>query len=167
MDLWHNCTDNNFRILYVEESKRKKCFGFISSCFDFIFYGNLNSAEGSVKHLGDNLTGDGDGDDEAVQVNLPLMPSDIRRLVFAVTIHEAEARHQNFGMVRNAFMRVVNQDTQTELARFDLSEDFSIETAVIFGELYQHNGEWKFRAVGQGYAGGLGALAQNHGVNVA
>jgi len=133
---------------------------------DFIFYNNLQSADGSIQHTGDNLTGEGEGDDEAVKINLTQIPKDVDKLIFAVTIHDAEGRGQNFGMVNNAFIRVVNEDNSNELVRFDLSEDASIETAMIFGEIYRRNTEWKFRAVEQGYKGGLGPLAQSLGVNV-
>lgn len=133
---------------------------------DFIFYNNLKSNDGSVEHMGDNLTGTGEGDDEVVKVNLEGIPQDVSRISFTVTIHEADARRQNFGMVSNAFIRVVNQADNKEIARFDLSEDMSTETAMIFGDLYRHNNEWKFKAVGQGFAGGLGPLAKNFGVNV-
>lgn len=133
---------------------------------DFIFYNNKASACGAVQHLGDNLTGEGDGDDEKVVVKLAVMPADVAKLAFAVTIHEAEQRRQNFGMVSNAFIRVVNAKGGTEIARFDLSEDASTNTSLIFGELYRHNNEWKFRAVGQGFDGGLGVLARNYGVNI-
>ena len=119
-----------------------------------------------MQHLGDNLTGEGDGDDEKVVVKLAVMPADVAKLAFAVTIHEAEQRRQNFGMVSNAFIRVVNAKGGTEIARFDLSEDASTNTSLIFGELYRHNNEWKFRAVGQGFDGGLGVLARNYGVNI-
>jgi len=133
---------------------------------DFIFYNNLQSTCGSVLHSGDNRTGAGEGDDEMVRVDLSRVPSDVARLIFAVTIHEADTRRQNFGMVSNAFIRVVNEDSGKEIARYDLSEDVSTETAVVFGEIYRHNNEWKFRAVGQGFAGGLGPLARSYGVNV-
>ncbi len=132
----------------------------------FVFYNQKTSPDGAVVHSGDNTTGAGEGDDETVSINLPGVGADVQRVVFAVTIHEAESRKQNFGMVRNAFMRVLNQDSNTELARFDLSEDYSTETAMVFGEIYRHSGEWKFKAVGQGFAGGLKALASDHGVNV-
>ena len=132
----------------------------------FIFYNQKTSPDGAVVHAGDNLTGAGEGDDETVSINLPTVDAQVTRIVFAVTIHEAEARKQNFGMVRNAFMRVVNKDSNTEIARFDLSEDYSTETAMIFGEIYRHGAEWKFKAIGQGFAGGLKALAGVHGVNV-
>jgi tellurium resistance protein TerD len=140
--------------------------GKVRSDADFVFYGQLRSACGSVEHTGDNRTGDADGDDEAIKVVLDKVPAEITRLVVAVTIHDADIRRQNFGMVHNAYIRVVNSETDAELARFDLTEDASVETAMIFGEVYRHNGEWKLRAVGQGYAGGLRALAVSHGVNV-
>lgn len=140
--------------------------GKVRSDADFIFYGQLRSACGSVEHTGDNRTGAGDGDDEALKIILDQVPANITRLVVAVTIHEAEARRQNFGMVRDAFIRIVNLETNVEITRFDLSEDYSTETAMIFGEIYRYNGEWKFKAVGQGYAGGLRALAISHGVDV-
>lgn len=133
---------------------------------DFIFYNQVQSTCGSVEHTGDNLTGSGDGDDESIKVFLNKIPEDIQRLSFSVTIHEAEIRKQSFGMVGNAYIRIVNADNNEEIARYDLSEDASTETAMIFGEIYRHNGEWKFKAVGQGYAGGLGPLARNFGVNV-
>ena len=132
----------------------------------FIFFNNKLSACGSVEHQGDNRTGEGDGDDEQIKVTLSQVPAEISKLVFAVTIYDAEARKQNFGMVSNSFMRIYNNDNGTEIARFDLSEDASTETAMVFGELYRHGSEWKFRAVGQGFAGGLAALASQHGVNV-
>lgn len=131
---------------------------------DFIFYNQLRTADGSVEHLGDNLTGSGDGDDEQVIVKLNLLPADVQKIVFAVTIHEADVRRQNFGQVKNAYIRLVNKDTGTEVVRFDLTEESSTETAMIFGEIYRHNSEWKFKAVGQGYSGGLGALARHHGI---
>jgi tellurium resistance protein TerD len=139
--------------------------GKVRSDADFIFYGQLKSADGSVVHTGDNRTGEGEGDDEAIEVNLDGVPADIQRLVVTVTIHEADNRKQNFGMVQNAFIRVVNNDTGNEVVRYDLSEDYSTETALEFGEVYRHNGEWKFRAVGQGYAGGLLAMCQRYGIN--
>jgi len=140
--------------------------GKVLSDAHFVFYNQKTSPDGAIVHSGDNLTGAGEGDDESISVNLPGVDAQIQRIVVAVTIHEAESRKQNFGMVRNAFMRVVNKDSDTELARFDLSEDYSTETAMIFGELYRHGAEWKFKAVGQGFAGGLGALAKDHGVNI-
>jgi tellurium resistance protein TerD len=140
--------------------------GKVRSDADFIFYNNKRSACGSVEHTGDNTTGAGDGDDESVKVVLNNVPGDVARVAFTVTIHEAEARRQNFGMVSSAYIRVVNAATGVEIARYDLSEDASTETAMSFGELYKHNGEWKFKAIGQGFAGGLGALASSMGVNV-
>ncbi|MEG0482750.1 MAG: TerD family protein [Acinetobacter sp.] len=133
----------------------------------FIFFNQKTSPCGSVTHLGDNRTGDGDGDDETVSVDLSKVPADIAKIVFAVTIHEGQQNGQNFGMVDKAYIRVINQDNNAEeLARFDLSEDGSTEVAMIFGELYRHSGEWKFKAVGQGFNGGLGALAASYGVAV-
>ncbi len=140
--------------------------GRVRSDADFIFYNNLRSTDGSVEHTGDNRTGEGEGDDEAVKVTVTQVPTDVERLVVAVTIHDAQARGQNFGQVENAFIRVVNDENGTEIARYDLSEDASVETAMIFGEVYRHGAEWKFRAVGQGYTGGLGPLAQSYGINV-
>ncbi|MES3106815.1 TerD family protein [Sphingomonas aurantiaca] len=133
---------------------------------DFIFYNNLRSSDGSVEHTGDNRTGEGDGDDEALKVELGQVPAEIQKVAVTVTIHDGETRRQSFGMVSNAFIRVVNDVTGREIARYDLSEDASTETAMIFGEIYRHNGEWKFRAVGQGYKGGLAPLARNFGVNI-
>ena len=132
----------------------------------FIFFNNKTSPCGSVVHQGDNRTGEGAGDDETVALHFDKIPAEVQKLVFAVTIHEAEERKQNFGMVSNGYIRIVNADNNTEIARFDLSEDASTETAMNFGELYRHNAEWKFKAVGQGFAGGLSALAKHYGVNV-
>lgn len=140
--------------------------GQVRSDSDFIFYNNLRSADGSVEHTGDNRTGEGDGDDEAIKIALDKVPQDVQKVSIAVTIHDADARRQNFGMVSNAFIRIVNQADNQEIARFDLSEDMSTETAMVFGEVYRHSGEWKFKAVGQGYVGGLGPLAKNLGVNI-
>lgn len=140
--------------------------GKVRSDADFIFYNNLRSADGSVEHTGDNRTGEGDGDDEAVKVALDKIPSDIEKLVVAVTIDQAESRGQTFGQVDSAFIRIVNDSNGSEIARYDLSEDASTETAMVFGEVYRNGAEWKFRAVGQGFAGGLGPLARNYGVNV-
>ncbi|KWQ04793.1 chemical-damaging agent resistance protein C [Acinetobacter harbinensis] len=134
---------------------------------EFIFFNQKTSPCGSVNHNGDNRTGDGDGDDETISVDLSKVPQEVAKIVFAVTIHEGQQNGQNFGMVDKAYIRVINQDANAEeLARFDLSEDGSTETAMIFGELYRHNGEWKFKAVGQGFNGGLGALAASYGVAV-
>jgi tellurium resistance protein TerD len=140
--------------------------GKVRSDADFVYFNNLKAADGAVEHHGDNLTGVGEGDDEVVSVHLGKLPPDVAKIVFAVTIYEADQRRQNFGMVANAFIRVVNGDGGTELARYDLSEDASTETAMVFGELYRHGAEWKFRAVGQGFSGGLGPLARSYGVNV-
>ena len=140
--------------------------GKVPSDRHFIFYNQLISPCGGVEHTGDNLTGDGDGDDESVIVQLDKVESNIKSLFITVTIHDAEARRQNFGQVSNAFVRIVNNDTSDEIVRFDLSEDYSTETAMVFGEIYRHNGEWKFRAIGQGYTGGLYSLCQQYGVNV-
>ena len=133
---------------------------------DFIFYNQTRSPEGSVEHTGDNRTGEGDGDDEAVKINLAKVPADVQKIAITVTIHDAESRGQNFGQVQNAFIRVVNDQTNVEIVRFDLNEDYSTETAMIFGELYHHNGEWKFRAVGQGYNGGLRAMCGQYGISI-
>ncbi|MDX6744704.1 TerD family protein [Actinocorallia sp. A-T 12471] len=132
----------------------------------FVFYNNLTSPDGTVEHTGDNLTGEGDGDDESVNVNLASIDPRVERIVFPVSIHEAHQRGQTFGQVRNAFIRVVNRADGVEIARYDLSEDASTETAMVFGELYRYNSEWKFRAIGQGYASGLHGIAQDFGVNV-
>ena len=132
----------------------------------FIFFNNLKSPDGAVEHTGDNLTGEGEGDDEVINVNLAGLSPAVERVVVAVSIYDAVALQLTFGQVQNAFIRVVNADNNTELARYDLSEDASVETAMIFGELYRHAGDWKFRAIGQGFAGGLGPLARNFGVDV-
>lgn len=133
---------------------------------DFVFYGNLVHKSESVIHMGDNLTGEGEGDDEQVFVDLTMVPEEIARIAFTVTIHEAEVRRQNFGQVDNAFIRIVNDANEEEIIRFDLGEDFSIETAIVVGELYRNNNEWKFNAIGSGFQGGLYALCKNYGVNV-
>jgi tellurium resistance protein TerD len=140
--------------------------GKIVSDSHFIFFNNLKSPDGSVEHTGDNLTGEGEGDDEQIKVNLATVPADVDKIVFPVSIYDAEGRGQSFGQVRNAFIRVVNQDGGTEIARYDLSEDASTETAMVFGEVYRSGQEWKFRAVGQGYTSGLRGIAQDFGVNV-
>ena len=132
---------------------------------DFIFYNNLRSPEGSVEHTGDNRTGEGDGDDEQIKVHLDKVPTDVERIAITVTIHDAEMRRQNFGQVTNAFVRLVDEDLGKEILRFDLGEDFSIETAVVFCELYKSGREWKFNAVGSGYQGGLAALVNAYGLN--
>ncbi|MGK8522166.1 TerD family protein [Nocardia asteroides] len=132
----------------------------------FIFYNNLRSPDGSIEHTGDNLTGAGEGDDEVINVDLTAAPPEITNIFFPVSIHDADARGQSFGQIRNAFIRVVDAGTGVELARYDLTEDASTETAMIFGELYRHHNEWKFRAIGQGYASGLAGIARDYGVNV-
>lgn len=140
--------------------------GKIVSDQHFIFYNNLATPDQSIVHTGDNLTGEGEGDDEQIKVNLAGLPEEVDKIVFPVSIHDAEARGQNFGQVRNAYIRVINQAGETEIARYDLTEDASTETAMVFGELYRNGPEWKFRAVGQGYASGLSGIAQDFGVNV-
>lgn len=140
--------------------------GKVRSDGDFIFYNNLKSTDGSVAHSGDNRTGEGDGDDESVTIDLAKVPPGVEKIVMAVTIHDAETRRQNFGQVAKAFIRCVNAGNNGEIARYDLSEDGSTETAMVFGEVYRNGGDWKFRAIGQGFAGGLGPLARNYGVNV-
>ncbi|MCH5204533.1 MAG: TerD family protein [Oscillospiraceae bacterium] len=140
--------------------------GKVSSDSDFIFYGNLKHACGGVEHLGDNLTGEGDGDDEQITVDLSKIPAEIEKIAFTVTIYDADTRSQNFGQVENAFIRIVDQANNVELVRYDLCEDFSIETAIVFAELYRHNGEWKFNAIGSGFGGGLKDICLNYGVNV-
>ena len=132
----------------------------------FVFFNNLRSPDGSVEHTGDNLTGEGEGDDEVINVNLAAVPANIESILFPVSIYDAETRSQSFGQVRNAYIRVVDQANGNELARYDLSEDASTETAMVFGELYRHGAEWKFRAIGQGYASGLAGIARDYGVNV-
>ncbi|MDX1367428.1 TerD family protein [Pseudomonas sp.] len=133
---------------------------------DFIFYNQKESSCKSVIHTGDNRTGEGDGDDESLIVNLPKVPADVDKIIFVVTIHDADNRRQNFGQVGGAFIRIVNQAGGQELVRFDLAEDAATETAMVFAELYRNNGEWKFRAVGQGYAGGLKAMCAQYGMNI-
>ncbi|WP_433468293.1 TerD family protein [Spirillospora sp. CA-128828] len=140
--------------------------GKVMSDQHFVFFNNLKSPDGSVEHTGDNLTGEGEGDDESIHVNLTAVPAPCDRIVFPVSIYDADNRQQSFGQVRNAYIRIVNRTDNNELARFDLTEDASTETAMVFGELYRHNGEWKFRAVGQGYASGLAGIAMDFGVNV-
>ncbi|MDE6906567.1 MAG: TerD family protein [Lachnospiraceae bacterium] len=140
--------------------------GKVSKGEDFVFYGNLTHPSGSVQHMGDNLTGEGDGDDEQIKVNLSAVPANIAKIVFTVTIYDAETRRQNFGQVSNAFIRIYNEDTGEEMLRYDLGEDFSIETAAVFGELYKNGNEWKFNAIGSGYQGGLAALCASFGVDV-
>ena len=133
---------------------------------DFVFYNNAKSSDGSFQHTGDNTTGEGEGDDEQIKASLNSIPGEVTKIAFAVTIHDAESRQQNFGMIQSAFIRVVNEANNQEIVRYDLSEDFSTETALIFGEIYRNGTDWKFKAVGQGFAGGLGPLAKNFGVNI-
>ena len=138
--------------------------GKVSCAEDFVFYGNLKHPSGAVEHMGDNLTGAGEGDDEQIKIDLSKVPANIEKIAFTVTIYDAEARNQNFGQVNNAFVRIYNEATGEEMMRYDLGEDFSIETAAVFGELYKHGGEWKFNAIGSGFYGGLAALCANYGV---
>ncbi len=140
--------------------------GKVSSDEDFIFYNNLTGGNGSIVHQGDNRTGDGDGDDEVITIDLPNVPANIHKIAVTVTIDDAEARQQSFGQITNAYVRIVDMANDTELVHFDLGEDFSIETAIVAGEVYRHNGEWKFAAVGAGYQGGLRSLCLDYGVNV-
>ena len=132
----------------------------------FVFYNNATDPSGAVSHKGDNRTGEGEGDDEVIEIDLGLMTPNAAKVAFVVTIHDAEARKQNFGQVSDAYIRALNADGDQEIARYDLSEDASTETAMIFGELYRNNDEWKFKAIGQGYAGGLAAVARDFGVNL-
>ena len=134
---------------------------------EFVFYGNLEHPSGAVKHLGDNLTGEGEGDDEQITVDLTKIPANVERIAFTVTIYDAETRRQNFGQVENAYIHIQDATTGEDLIRYDLGEDFSIETAIVVGELYRHNGEWKFNAIGSGFQGGLAALCGHYGIEVA
>ena len=140
--------------------------GKVSRAEDFIFYGNLLHPSGSVEHMGDNLSGVGDGDDEQIKIDLSLIPENIVKIAFTVTIYEAEERRQNFGQINNAFIRIYNEENGAELLNYDLDEDFSIETAVVFGELYKNNGEWKFNAIGSGFENNLEGLCTNFGINL-
>lgn len=140
--------------------------GKVSRQEDFVFFGNLQHVSGSVEHMGDNRTGAGDGDDEQIRVDLSMVPDNIKKIAFTVTIYDAEQRRQNFGQVSNAFIRIYNEQSGEEMLRYDLGEDFSIETAAVFGELYKNGNEWKFNAIGSGYQGGLAALCANYGVEV-
>ena len=140
--------------------------GKVSKSEDFVFYGNLKHPSGCAQHMGDNLTGAGEGDDEQIRINLSSVPADITKIAFTVTIYEAEQRRQNFGQINNAFIRIYNEETGEEMVRYDLGEDFSIETAAVFGELYKNGSEWKFNAIGSGYQGGLAALCASFGVDV-
>jgi len=138
--------------------------GKVSKSDDFVFYGNLKHSSGSVEHMGDNLTGSGDGDDEQIKVDLSLVPPSVSKIAFTATIYEADKRKQNFGQVNNAYIRIYDELKNEEILRYDLGEDFSIETAIVFGELYRNNGEWKFNAIGNGFQGGLAALCSDYGV---
>ena len=140
--------------------------GRVRNTDDFVFYGNLRHPSGAVAHQGDNKTGEGEGDDEQILIDLSRVPADVARITFTVSIYEADERRQNFGMMNNSFIRIVDEAKGVELLRYDLGEDFSIETAAVFGELYRYNGEWKFNAIGSGYQGGLAALCANYGVDV-
>lgn len=139
--------------------------GKVASEADFVFYNNTKGAGGAVEHTGDNRTGEGEGDDEQVKVDLSAIPSSIEKVSFAITIHDGETRAQNFGQVNNSYVRILNEDTNEELIRYDLGEDFSIETAIVVGELYRHGSEWKFNAIGSGYQGGLGSLVKDFGLD--
>lgn len=143
-----------------------KADGKARSDADFIFYNNLKSIDGSVVHAGDNTSGSGEGDDEKLTIDLDLVPAEVEKITVGVTIHDAEVRKQNFGMVSKAYIRCLDANGEKEIARYDLSEDSSTETAMIFGEIYRAGGEWKFKAVGQGFAGGLGPLARSFGISV-
>jgi tellurium resistance protein TerD len=140
--------------------------GKIVSDQHFVYFNNLRSPDGAIEHVGDNLTGQGDGDDEVIKVDLAAIPANVSSIVFPVSVYDADSRGQSFGQVRNAFIRVVDQATSNELARYDLTEDASTETAMVFGELYRNGAEWKFRATGQGYASGLAGIARDFGVNL-
>ena len=140
--------------------------GKVRSDADFVFYNQAKSSDGSVVHSGDNRTGEGEGDDESITVELDKVPADVEKIAVCVTIHDGETKRQNFGMVASAYVRCVDAATNVEVARYDLSEDASVETAMIFGEIYRHSGEWKFKAIGQGFKGGLGPMAKNFGANV-
>ena len=140
--------------------------GRVSQQSDFVFFGNLVHPSGCVTHMGDNLTGAGDGDDEQIKIDLSKIPANITKIAFTVTIYDAETRRQNFGQINNAFIRIYNEITGEEILRYDLGEDFSIETAAVFGELYKHGSEWKFNAIGSGYQGGLAALCASYGIDV-
>ena len=140
--------------------------GKVNADTDFVFYNNLKHSSGAVEHLGDNLTGEGDGDDEQVKVDLSLVPQNISKIAFTVTIHEALERRQNFGQVSNSYVRVIDEDTNQELLNYELGEDFFFFLAIVVCEIYRHNGEWKFNALGSGFEGGLEALCKNFGVNI-
>ncbi len=138
--------------------------GKVSRQEEFVFYGNPKDPSGAVQHMGDNRTGAGEGDDEQIMIDLTKVPENITKIAITVTIYDAESRRQNFGQVNNSFIRIYNEQNGQEMLRYDLEEDFSIETAVVFGELYRHSGEWKFNALGSGYQGGLAALCASYGI---
>lgn len=138
--------------------------GKVRNAGDFVYFNNTKHSSGSVIHMGDNLTGEGAGDDEQIVVDLSKVPEDVEKICFAVTIYDADVRMQNFGMISNAYIRMLNKETNDELIRYDLGEDYSMETSMVLGELYRHNGEWKFNAVGAGYSGGLSALCNEYGI---
>lgn len=140
--------------------------GKVENDLDFIYYNNLKHSSASVEHMGDNRTGEGEGDDEEILVDLTKVPASIEKIAFTVTIHEAQERNQNFGQVSNSYVRVINQENNNEIIKYDLGEDFSVETAIVVCEIYRHNGEWKFNAIGSGFQGGLAALCKNFGLNV-
>jgi len=140
--------------------------GKVTSEADFVFYNNTSGGNGSVVHSGDNRTGAGDGDDEQIIIDLQAVPASVQKIAFTITIHDGDARNQNFGQVSNSYARILNEQNNEELIRYDLGEDFSIETALVVGELYRHNNEWKFSAIGSGYQGGLAALATDFGLQV-
>lgn len=140
--------------------------GKVNNQNDFVFYGNLTHSSGAVKHIGDNRTGEGEGDDEQIYIDLKKIPSNVSKIIFSTTIYEAEERKQNFGQVDKSYIRIIDQSNNQEICRYDLEEDFSVETAVILGELYNHNNEWKFNAIGSGFQGGLGTLCKTYGIDV-
>lgn len=139
--------------------------GKCASDADMIFYKNLQHSSGAIKHMGDNTTGDNEGDDEMIMINLEQVPAEIDKIAFTVTIYDAAARQQNFGQVSNSYIRIINNESGEELIHYDLGEDFSVETAVVVAEIYRSNGEWKFNAIGSGFAGGLAALCANYGID--
>lgn len=140
--------------------------GKVTNDLDFIFYNNLQGGNGSVIHTGDNRTGEGEGDDEQIKVDFSKVPKRVHKIAITVTIHDAIQRKQNFGQVSNAFVRVINEENNQEVLRYDLAEDFSVETAIVVCEIYRHGGEWRFSAVGSGFEGGLAALCRNYGLQV-
>ncbi|MBC8016658.1 MAG: TerD family protein [Sporomusaceae bacterium] len=133
---------------------------------DFVFYNNPTGAQGAVVHAGDNRSGIGDGDDEQIKIDISQIPAEVQKIAFTITIHDAEARKQSFGQVANAYVRVLNEETGAELIRYDLGEDFSVETAIVLAEVYRNGSEWKFNAIGSGFQGGLSSLCANFGLNL-